>query len=124
MVKGFVKTLEASIAIVLILASITFIAPERYLHDDKISEKAYWCLTNLDESGKLRYYSDNSLESEMNSDIRSCIPSAYNYSLRICYTASCIGYIPENKPVYTANYLISGGDVFRPSLTKIWLWSK
>jgi hypothetical protein len=124
MVKGFVKTLEAAMAIVLILLSITFIAPERYFHADKITEKAYSCLTNMDQSGKLRYYSDNGFESDMASDIRSCIPASYDYSLRICYTTSCTGDIPENKPVYTASYLITGGEVIKPSLTKVWLWSK
>lgn len=117
------KTLEAALAVVLILSSIAFLAPNNSSRQADISEKSYECLSNLDASGKLRYYATNGMEEELKDNIRSCIPYNYKYDIKACQTVSCGAEIPEGISVYTANYIISGYDTYNPFLIRIWLWS-
>ena len=122
--KGFIKTLEAGIAIVLMLVSIVFLFTQREAHKTQMSDAGYNCLRNLDNNGTLRYYSENNLEAELTSDLRGCIPPLFNYSVKICTSSSCISQLPFNKEIFLSSYLIAGESSFEPALINLWVWSE
>lgn len=123
MVKGFVKTLEAAIAITLILVSVVFLFPEKVKTEPKISDTAYNCLRNLDNRGVLRYYAVNNLESNLISDLKGCIPPLFDYVVKICTTSTCSISI-SNKEVFLSSYLIAGENSIKPTLINLWVWLK
>jgi hypothetical protein len=122
MVKGFVKTLEASIAIVLILISIVFLFPERTKNKTQISHAAYDCLKYIDNKGLLRNYAVNGFESNLVSDLRACISPLYDYTVKMCTSTACNSQLPSNKEVFLSSYIIAGEDTFRPTLINLWIW--
>ena len=122
--KGFIKTLEAGIAIVLMLVSIAFLFTQRETHKTQISDVGYNCLKNLDNNGTLRYYSENNLEADLISDLRSCIPPLFNYSVKICTSSNCILQLPSSKEIFLSSYLIAGESSFEPTLINLWVWSE
>jgi len=121
--KGFVKTLEAAIAIVLILISIVFLFPEKTRTESQISDIGYNCLKYLDYRGVLRYYAVNSLESNLISDLKGCLPPILNYTARICSTIICDTNLPQDKTVFLSSYLIAGEESISPVLINLWVWS-
>jgi len=124
MVKGYVKTLESVIAIVLILISIVFLFPEKTRTEPQISDTGYNCLKYLDFKGVLRYYAVNDLESNLISDLRSCLPPILDYKAKICTTSICNTQLPEYTTVFLSSYLIAGEDSVEPTLINLWVWSK
>ena len=122
--KGFIKTLEAALAIVLILVSMVFLFKERVSNESQISDTGYGCLKNLDNQGSLRYYAVTNLESRLNSDLKGCIPPLFDYSAKICTSVSCDTNLPSDKAVFLSSYLIAGWDSMRPTLINLWVWLK
>ena len=122
--KGFVKTLEAGIAIVLILVSMVFLFPEKTRTEPQISDTGYSCLKYLDYEGVLRYYAVNNLEPDLISDLGDCLPPILNYTAKICTTSTCITELPENEAISSSSYLIAGEDFVEPTLINLWFWSK
>jgi uncharacterized membrane protein len=122
--KGFVKTLEAGLAVVLILILIVFFFTERLKNESDISRVGYDCLKYLDYKGVLRYYAINDLESNLISDLRNCIPQILNYTAKICTTTVCNTELPEDKTIFLSSYLIAGEDSINRTLINIWVWSK
>ena len=122
MVKGFVKTLEAGIAITLILVSMVFLFPEKTINEPQISDIGYNCLRYLDNQGVLRNYAVNDLENNLISDLRSCLPPILNYTARICTTSTCNTILPGNKTIFLSSYLIAGENSVRPTLINLWIW--
>lgn len=121
--KGFIKTMEAGIAIVLILASVVFLFTQKEEYEPQLSSVGYNCLKNLDNSGILRYYAENKMESSLISDLRDCIPPLFNYNVKICITSSCISQLPSDKDIFLSSYLIAGDDSIEPTLINLWVWS-
>ncbi len=122
--KGYIKTLEAGIAIVLILVSIIFLFPERTKKDPQISDTGYNCLKYLEQTGALRYYAVNNLESNLNSYLRACLPPILNYTTKICSAMPCNIQVPENRTIFLSSYMIAGNDTFfNPILINLWFWS-
>lgn len=124
MVKGFVKTLEAGIAIALILVSMVFLFPEKTVGKPDISKTGYNCLKYLDYKGTLRHYAINNMEASLIFDLRSCIPPSLDYKAKICSTSFCSSQTPADKEVFLSSYLIAGEDSFKPTLINLWVWSK
>jgi len=124
MVKGFEKTLEAAIAIVLILVSIVFLFTGKEITEPQMSATGYECLKNLDNQGMLRYYAANGLVDRLNADLKTCIPPLLNYTTKICATSTCNTVLPLNKTVFLSTYLIAGDNSFNPRLVGLWVWLK
>ena len=124
MVKGFVKTLEASLAIVFIFISMIFLFPYRSNDVDGTSDITYLCLKDMDNSGYLRHYASNNMEAELNQELGSCIPSSLNFTARICTTSDCSTQLPSGKNVYLSSYVIAGDNSLMPALIDIWVWSE
>ncbi|NIM47258.1 MAG: hypothetical protein GTN40_03825 [Candidatus Aenigmarchaeota archaeon] len=121
--KGYVKTLEAGIAIILILISMVFLFPEKTKTEPQISDVGYNCLKYLDYGKSLRYYAVNDFESDLINDLRSCLPPILNYTAKICTTTLCNTELPSDKTVFLSSYLISGEDSINPVLINLWVWS-
>ncbi|NIO44537.1 MAG: hypothetical protein GTN36_03220 [Candidatus Aenigmarchaeota archaeon] len=122
--KGFVKTLEAGIAIALILVSMVFLFPGETETEPQISDTGYNCLRYLDYEGVLRNYAANSLESDLISDLRKCVPPILNYTARICTSTSCNTELPTDKTIFLSSYLIAGEAQIDRTLINLWVWSK
>lgn len=125
MVKGFVKTLEAGIAIALILVSMIFLFNEQTKTEAQLSDTAYSCLLYSDYNGSLRDYASRNMESELVSNLRSCLPPLLNYTARICTTSYCSSSdLPENKTIFLSSYMLAGENSFEPKLINLWVWSE
>lgn len=124
MVKGFEKTLEAAIAIVLILVSIVFLFTSKEITEPQMSATGYECLKNLDNRGLLRYYAANDLGDRLDADLKTCIPPLLNYTTKICAISTCNTMLPINKTVFLSTYLIAGDNSFNPRLVGLWVWLK
>ncbi len=122
MVKGFIKTLEASISIVLILISTVFLFPERVESEPQVSHVVYDCLKSIDDKGSLRNYAVNNLEASLVSDLAGCVPPLYDYAIKICTSTSCNSQLPADKEVFLTSYIVAGEDSFRPTLINLWVW--
>lgn len=124
MVKGFEKTLEAAIAIVLILVSIVFLFTGNGITEPQMSNTGYECLKNLDNQGLLRYYAVNDLEVSLSDSLKACIPPLLGYATKICSTSACSAVLPVNKTIFLSTYLIAGDNSFNPRLVDLWVWLK
>jgi len=124
MVKGFVKTLEAGIAIGLILVSMVFLFPQKTKIEPQLSDTAYECLRYLDNRGVLEYYTVNGKQENLISDIRTCLPPLSDFTVKICKTSSCGTTLPYNKTIFLSGYLIAGDNSVNPTLINLWVWSK
>lgn len=120
--KGFINTLEAGIAIVLILVSVVFLFVQNKPQESQISDIGYNCLKQMDNEGTLRYYAENNLEDNIVSDLRSCIPPLFNYTVKICTSSKCITQLPYDKSTFLSSYLIAGDNSFQPTLVNLWTW--
>lgn len=123
--KGYIQTLEAFIAAVIILSAMIYIFSSMSSPPQiSLYSTAHDCLKYLDENGKLRYYAYNNQEDSLKNDLRSCLPGLADFEVKICKTADCGYQAPENKTVALASYLISGDVEFQSTLINLWVWSK
>lgn len=123
--KGYIQTLEAVIAAIIILSALVYIFSLRAtIPENSLYPNAYSCLKSLDDNGKLRYYAYNSLEDSLRNELRNCLPPLAEFNVRICKTNDCSYEVPQNKTVALTSYLISGDVEFQPNLINLWVWSK
>ena len=116
MVKGFVQTLEAVIAVTLILFSILFIYSGQVESKD-FSEQSFRCLEYLDKKGTLR-----SVE-RLEEDLRICLPPTVDFIVKICESPKCSATVPE-KTVSLSSYIIAGYTEPDPRLINLWVWEQ
>ena len=116
--KGFIRTVEAVIAIILLLGLILFIFSDNneilsrtpaavkdansyiineFLHDNTFRN----CFSNADE-GNCNEKLDNFCRDTVNDFISKSIPPGYSYACEVCKTSkSCSNLnIPQDKSVY------------------------
>jgi hypothetical protein len=115
-----VKTLEAALAIVIILSSIVILFPKSNVQQQN-SYSAYNCLVQMDQEGTLRYYASNNLESNLNSELGYCIPVTFNYTARICASSACSAQTPSDRAVFLSSYIMA---VDYPVIINVWVWSR
>jgi hypothetical protein len=124
MVKGFVRTLESTIGVILILTMLVLL----YSHQTTIPETqlvqiSYNCLEGLDNSGYLKYYAINDV-TKLEHELTNCLPPITDFKVKVCDIEDCIVTLPDNKTVVSSSYLISGYDIPKPYLINLWVWSK
>lgn len=112
--RGFWYMIEA-VLISTILMSFLIIVGSEYnsmIRPDNLAEKGYLILRALDNRGELRNYTTAMDDAGLN----SLIPEyGYNHTIQICnYEGTCVGNKPYADNIWTANYIISGEDVFKP----------
>jgi hypothetical protein len=118
-------TIEAVLGAILVLVGIMLIFPTQQQNEINFSDIGYSCLYNLDQRGLLRYYAVNSMNTELNDSLRSCLPTMADFNFKICSVSNCINTsIPYNKTVYLSGYLIAGENTYNRKLINLWIWSK
>ena len=106
--KGVTDTIEAVIGAIVILCVMMFLFTSQPVQEQDMYDTAYTCL---------EYAKDFS---DMNSALRTCLPSSYDFQARICYSPTvCIpsASLPVNTTITSAEYIDSG-----PRLIKIWVY--
>ena len=123
--KGFVKTMEASLSIILILATVVFLFSGDKNYASQVPDKPSICLQYIENRGLLSYYAFNDMKVELEDDLRSCMPPSFNYTVSICQSSSCSSdSLPLGKEVFVSSYLVAGDKEMKPSLINLWFWSK
>jgi hypothetical protein len=120
--RGFWHTVEAVIAITIIITFVTTITggTTRIQTSEDIEIKAYKILKNLDEKGLLRSYAINDDYSGLNSQVELYM---YNHSVEICRSVNqCVGEKPDTSDVWVGNYIISGDEEYAPRIIKLYLY--
>ena len=121
--KGFIKTLEAVLGVILIVIPLfTLYTPQRI--EEQLSDIGYNCLKDLDNKNLLKYYAINNMNTELNNSLRDCLPYLIEFNFKICKTSVCSINVPENKTVFLSSYIIAGYETVDPTLINLWLWSK
>ncbi len=108
--KGVTNIIEAVIGAIIILGVMMFLFTSQPIHDQDMYDTAYSCL---------EYAKDFS---DMNSALRSCLPSSYDFQAKICNAPigcadSLVSTLPANATITSAEYIDSG-----PRLIKLWVY--
>lgn len=122
--KGFIKTLEASMAVLLILATVIILydAPIAY-PEKEFTEIGEYCLDKIYDEGNLRNYAAKGLESSIEDEFDECMPGI-NHKVKICSSADCsVSGLPDSTVVLVSR--IISGDYYEiePKLVNVWMWS-
>ena len=123
--KGMMYTMEAILGTIFVLVGIMIIFPVQQQREISFSEIGYSCLNYLDQTGLLRYYAINNMNTELNNSLRDCLPPIADFKFKVCSSSDCKETtIPYNKTVYLSSYLIAGENTYNKKLINLWIWSK
>ena len=117
-----IKTLEALVAAIILLVSIVVLIPPSIFSQPQIPSISYACLKDLDNKGFLRFYAENLQEEEMENQLKNCMPSNLDYSVKICNTPVCNPGSLPNKEIILSSYLIAGDQNSENRLINMWVW--
>jgi len=135
--KGYLKTLEAVLAIVLILIFTFAITPK-----PEISQEAPYTITasqefimheieTNDNIRTLLMNADNDFHSAfeaVDNLISYNLPPGYDYTFGICNQSACysnITPIAVERSVYASDVLVSSnGSMQKPMIIRLWVWKK
>ena len=119
--RGFIYTLEAVIAGIVIISFLAFLAYEPpTVIDEGLNLKSYEILEGLDNQGLLRSYVVDENVSGLNSQITFF---SANHTVQICnVNGACNGTIPNGSNVFTGTYIIAGDNDYNPHYVKLYLW--
>lgn len=124
--KGYLYTLEAMIAAILILSTLVFIyQPQQKTGFDVsiLKDSGFACLKDADNKGLLRYYALNNMTQQARSAMQSCLPNTANFSVAFC-TDTCALEKPQNKTSVGVSYFIAGESAtFQPMTINVVMWS-
>lgn len=130
--KGYIRTVEAFIAIIILLMVIFFLVPERLeqkpdvpnivegaqnfiLNELSYNETSRECIVN-------NPLCENSIV--FTSIVDENIPFGYNYSIKICDTTNCVVPTPIDKNVYVSDIVIGSTiENQNPKIVRLWIWS-
>lgn len=122
--KGFIKTLEATIAVLLIISTVSMLHDVSIAYPEKnFMEVGDYCLDKVYDEGNLRYYAVNDLENELEDNLDDCL-AAINYKLEICSSMECSITGLPNSTVVLVSRLISGDQYeINPRIINVWMWA-
>ena len=126
--KGWLRILEAFIAVVLI-ASFLLVLYSRAVERPKISEEVYQIQkTILDEiasNPELRQAVLNGNEEKIINFTYDRIPSGFEFAMRICEVNEVCGLKEYKEGVYSSERIISSTlEEYSPKKLKIFMWKK
>ena len=105
--KGVLHTLEAVIAVMIILLGVGFVYPMREKPELSIADVGYKCLSSLDQEGLLKYYVSNDMTSSLNNSLGNCITPGIGFNFKMCDSAVCNpDSIPDDKEIFISSYLL------------------
>jgi len=120
--KGFILTLEAGIAAV-IMFSFLFVVIQLQAGEPELSRISYSCLKDLDNKGYLRFYALND-ENSLNQYLEDCLPTLSDFQIKVCNTSICPADNLPSKDIFLTGYIIAGDTEFNQTLINLWVWSK
>ncbi len=139
--KGYIRTLEAVIAIVIVLSFVYAVMPSKIINPSDIPyvvESAQdFIIGEIEENPSIRteitIYSlavldmeqikDNTQTTQTDTLIKNYIPMGYSYDALICKQTSCYSdQIPMDAQAYVSDVLLSTGANDAPSIVRIWIW--
>ena len=124
--KGFIKTLEASIAIMLILVTVIVLGATTPSYPEKsFMIIGNGCLDEIYNKGDLRDYAVNNMKTALEDDLDDCLPATLNYEAKICSSTDCTASdLPESATIVLVSRLLSGNSYeVAPRIVNIWMWS-
>lgn len=140
--KGYIKTLEAVIAIVMILIFTFAVTPKpvpSYSLPSAVENAQTFILEEIERDDILRGYimdavpgtpSDalTNAETGIKTLVDANMPAGYDYAVGLCQESACAANltpIAMERSVYTAEAMIgSGGTQTIPRVVRIWMWRK
>lgn len=137
--KGYIKTLEAVLAIVLLLifvyAVIPHKTPEVQTVPPIVKSAQDYIKIKIEQNDTIRELivttdpdnpaSYQDVADMVNETIASFMPFGYDYEFNICDVTSCVVSTPKAKTIYVDDILISAqGGKQNPRLVRVWMWEK
>ena len=136
--KGYIKTLEAVIAIVIILIFTFAVTPRpepSYQLPSSVENAQDYILEEIAGDDIVRAAvmdfdpeTPNDAYDLINNIVAVNLPTGYAYTVGICVESACSSNstaIAESTSVYTAEAMIgSDGTVDTPRIVRIWMWRK
>lgn len=124
--KGYVYTLEAMIAIAIIVVAIIMVFSTAQVPETPnigmIKKQGYEALEFLDQKDGLRQLVQSVDEIALKKDVRALLASGITIELDIC-TTQCSGQVPQNKNIVVVDYYVAGyKDSFFNKKVKMWMW--
>lgn len=136
--KGYIRTLEAVIAIVLILLFIFTIIPERTVNPKavplQVKSSQKYILQSVANNPGLRTealsINDNIDCSQVpggqiNAFVQQNLPPGFGYSCAVCISTSCV-FTPDSvtTSVYMDDIMITPDNVIGgPKIVRLWFWA-
>jgi len=120
--RGFWHTIETVLITTIVITFLMTVGAKyaSVIQPENLAEKGYIILENLDNRGELRNYTVALDYNGLNSQIPIYV---YNHSIQICdYTGTCTGTRPNAINIWTANYIISGENVYQPFTIKLYIF--
>lgn len=139
--KGYIKTLEAVIAIVIILIFTFAVTPKpepSYQLPSSVENAQNYILEEIERNDTLRQNimdadlpigSDSPISISLSTIVNSNMPTGYGYITEICNNTVCMTELPPEatgSSVYTAEAMIGSDGVVdtTPRIVRIWMWRK
>lgn len=135
--KGYLKTLEAVIAIVIILLFTFAVTPKPepdYSTPYAVKASFDYIIDQVETNDTIRsliMQSDTpagltKANNSVKGQVQENIPPGYDFSCNVCDMLACLSEaIPEEKSVYSRDVLISSDATTQnPKVVRIWMWSK
>jgi hypothetical protein len=146
--KGFIRTLEAVVAIILIFSFIFFILPKQIDIETRIPENVQLsqqfilneimynstfrdCIFDYNLQGETgtncQAISDASNNCDINTFITRQLPFNYDFACEVCnQVATCIGEdVPFDKSVYANSiFLVRDPPSNSPKVLRVYVWQK
>lgn len=119
-----IKTLEALIGAIILLAAVVLLFSPSIFAQSQVPTISYYCLKDLDNKGYLRYYAENFQTNELVSKLKDCIPSNLDYAAKICDTTTCNPDSLPAKEIILSSYIIAGDQNSENRLINLWVWIK
>jgi len=135
--KGFLRTIEAVIAVIMILGLILYVTPSKItdigeiptvveqsqnliVEEIALNKTLRGCIQQIDSNSCITQKYACTIQ--VDGFIKESLPPGYNYGCEVCPSAvSCInvGGLPKDRTVYTRDTFISG----RPQkVFRIYMW--
>ncbi len=135
--KAYIRTLEAIIAIVILLFGTFALTPKQPVNPQEtpyvIQSLQNYVVTQATDNKSLRdmiinYDTQTNLVNQsLKGIIESKLPPAYDYRVTVCMDPSCVSLPELQTSVYTDDVLIAGQTTAKKSvlrLVRVWFWPK